>query len=430
MNRYIRHTLSFLITGLASTSLYAAEDIKIRGFFSQAMVVSEDNEFFGTESGTHFDYREFGLNASWELNPKLRISGQLLSRKVGTLEDGDPEIDFLLADYNFYVDDTTSAGIRLGRVKSEYGIYNTVRDVPHAKPGIFVPPAIYFEAFRGQLLALDGGAFYLNHQSGIGELNLDVFGGKSKLNNNGIEQQAFQSSINGEFEEVEKNGFKISFVPSSIPGLYLAFSLFDASVDLESIPNYSFAELGLAAAAFPTNPLVVFNYLSSYNIDTTLQNYSIQYNWRDWIFTGEYTRLDTEITNAASPVESLFPPTALDLVFADQKRESGTYYLQAEWQASEKISFYARYDDLYFDKEDKDGTQQAAQSPGFVSFARFNKRETIGSRWYITPDFSLTGEYSKNRGVAFLIGSEDTDYQSLEKDWDLFILQASYHFSL
>ena len=147
--------------------------------------------------------------------------------------------------------------------------------------------------------------------------------------------------------------------------------------------------------------------------------YSAQYNWKDWIFTSEYVDIKTNLRNfsiATAPQEG-------------RSSDSRAFYLQAEWQAAEKLSLYTRYEELYYDQSDKDGIAFSFQTGG-NAVAQFNRAYTIGSRWYFTPDWSLTGEYSKNKGAGFINGPDDIDYSSLKKDWDVFILQMSYHFGL
>lgn len=153
MNKYsLRCLASARMSELFSASVFA-NDLKFHGYIGQGIISSEDNLFYVSETGIHFDYREIGLNSSWQISDELRATGQSLSRKTGDLDDGDPRIDFLLLNYSFSVTDDNTSGVRRGQVKNPYGIYNTSRDVPHARAGVFVPQSFYGEAYRDTLLS-------------------------------------------------------------------------------------------------------------------------------------------------------------------------------------------------------------------------------------------------------------------------------------
>ena len=128
-----------------------------------------------------------------------------------------------------------------------------------------------------------------------------------------------------------------------------------------------------------------------------------------------------DIATRVSHMEVLHQPVP------SESTTSNAYYLQAEWLGAEKLSIYARHEKLYYDVDDKDGVDFAARTGG-NPIAQHTIANTIGVRWYFTPDFSLTGEYSHNKGTAFINGAVNIDYSQLKENWDLFILQLSYHF--
>jgi hypothetical protein len=46
--------------------------------------------------------------------------------------------------------------MRVGRIKTAYGLYNTTRDVPFTRPSIVLPQSIYFERTRNLTVSADG----------------------------------------------------------------------------------------------------------------------------------------------------------------------------------------------------------------------------------------------------------------------------------
>lgn len=397
-----------------------AEEPKIFGFLSQSYISSEDNPFFSDSAGSHFELREIGITGNWQLNNKFRLAGQVLSRKAGDIDDGEPKIDFLLLDYAFHVDNSTSAGVHIGRIKNQYGIYNSTRDVPHARPGVFVPQSIYFENYRDALLSTDGMNFYLTNNNALGDLNLDVYFGTKKLSNNSLEYQLYQQDIPGSFDSVDISGLKLALVPEFDQNLKVAISVLDINLILEETPVYSGTDLLAALGALGTDFTLFPNYITGLQIDSLAMLYSIQYAWDQWLFTAEYMHLETdlsgfEVLNGNVPVPSTSNATTKG------------YYFQAEWNASENLNLFSRYEELYYNDEDRGGTAFAASTGGNPN-TQFGKSLTLGARWYFTSDLSVTGQVSQNEGAAWLVGSENIDYTSLTDDWLSFVLQVSYHF--
>lgn len=53
-------------------------------------------------------------------------------------------------------------GVRLGRVKNPFALYNETRDVIWTRPGVLLPQSIYFDALalRQPEISSDGGILY------------------------------------------------------------------------------------------------------------------------------------------------------------------------------------------------------------------------------------------------------------------------------
>ena len=409
---------SLLAVGLLpiAVSVYAAKP-QINGFVSQGFVYSSENPVYQEDTGGHFDFRELGVNTTWQATNHLRFAAQAISRKLGELDDGSPKLDFALLDYSVNVGKNSLAGIRLGRVKNQYGLYNSTRDVPHARPGVLTPQSVYFETFRDALLSVDGFNVYFTNSSAWGEISINAYNGKTDIESEVIEVQIFSAEVEGGFEDADISGFSIAFTPSGVSGFSLVYSLLDASMELEDTPIFTPEEQLLAGLELFNDPLSFTNYITSTKIEPKLNLLSSQFSRGDWVFTGEYLLVDITF----SDVEVLGQPMG-----SDEFQLRG-YYLQAEWLFNEEVSFYSRFEDLVYNIDDKRG-QEFADAVGGNPVTQYTQSYTVGARWYITPDFSLSGEYSKNEGTAFINGPESIDYQSLVEDWDLLLLQMSYHF--
>jgi len=405
------------ITILFTAATAQAEDIKIYGFLSQSIIYSDNNPFYSDQTGEHFDFREIGISAAWNNDENIRIAGQLLSRKAGDLDNGDPKIDFLLLDYSYYNSSDTQAGFHVGRIKNQYGIYNSTRDVPHARPGVFVPQSVYFENYRDALLSIDGVNLYFKNHSKAGDFRLDFFTGNKLIENDTLEYQLYQQNIPGNFDEVDITGLKLSLDPGFDRNLSLAISLLDIRLVLENTVTFSGLDLFTAFSNLTADPGLFPDYITNLEVDALFKMLSIQYVWNEWVFTAEYMEIDSDI-NKFEVLHQQSP---------DINSTTVGYFFQAEWQFSEHLNLFSRYEELYYRDTDKDGTE-FSQSTGGVAASQFAKALTLGARWFFTPDLSLTGEISINEGAGWLVGSSEIDYSSLEEDWNNLVVQLSYHF--
>jgi hypothetical protein len=394
-------------------------DLQTHGFISQSIIISEDNPFYDDEPGTHLNFREIGFNGSWQANDRLRFTGQFLSRRAGDIDDGKPEFDLVSVDYKFLSRDTINAGVRLGRLKNQFGLYNVTRDIPHARLGVVVPQSVYFESFRDAVLRADGAEFYTSGLSPLGDWSLHFNYGDTEIEESLVEAQFFQREILGDFNDFEgRLNLFLQLEPSALPGLTLAYTRLQGDVSLQDFPTLTPTQQFQAGVAIALDPFEAFNYVSSLDLEVDLSVYSAEYRAPKWALSLEYLNIDTVTSNVTILGQPGLP---------DSEDQSEAYYVQLEWNPVERWSFYTRMERLYYDKDDRDGSNSAV-GLGINADGRFAKIFTLGARWYITEDFSIGAQFSKNKGFAHSVGSTDVDYDSLKENWDLGILQFSYHF--
>jgi hypothetical protein len=75
-------------------------------------------------------------------------------------------------------------------------------------------------------------------------------------------------------------------------------------------------------------------------------------------------------------------------------------------------------------RDDKEFASRTRANPE----SQYTKTNTIGRRWYFTPNLSLTGEYRCNHGVAYINSSGSIDYSQVKESWDFLVLLLSCHF--
>src|SRR5690554_7432989 len=78
------------------------DTLQLHGFLSQALVVTDRNDFFGpssSDSGS-LKYTEIGANASIRPHQNVLIAAQVLSRRAGgDGSDAKPVLDYGVVDY-------------------------------------------------------------------------------------------------------------------------------------------------------------------------------------------------------------------------------------------------------------------------------------------------------------------------------------------
>ncbi|MET0595587.1 MAG: hypothetical protein ABW133_23010, partial [Polyangiaceae bacterium] len=97
-----------------------------------------------------------GINFSKALTDRLRVGLQLFARDLGAVGNYVPRLDWFNLDYRF----ADWLGIRAGRLKTPFGLYNEVNDVDSARVPVLLPQSVYPILNRDILLAQTGVEVY------------------------------------------------------------------------------------------------------------------------------------------------------------------------------------------------------------------------------------------------------------------------------
>ena len=126
--------------------------LDVHGFVSQGAFISTSNDDLGhSERGT-VEFTEAAINLSREVADRLRVTLQLFTRDLGPIGDYRIVLDLGFLDYRW----RQWLGVRAGRVKMPFGLYNDVNDVPSGRTAILLPQSIYPITSRDFLLGLTG----------------------------------------------------------------------------------------------------------------------------------------------------------------------------------------------------------------------------------------------------------------------------------
>src|SRR6267143_2487140 len=161
MTTSTRFLLVAVVTvGLALRPAAAAElslpgqlpSLDVHGFISQGFLLTSANDYLADSSRGSFEFSEVGLNLTLPATDRLTLGVQIFSRKLGPLGDYRATLDWYYLDYHW----RDWLGIRAGRVKLPFGLYNDISDVDSARTAILLPPSIYPAQNRDFLLAQTG----------------------------------------------------------------------------------------------------------------------------------------------------------------------------------------------------------------------------------------------------------------------------------
>lgn len=144
--------------------------VDIHAFVSQGFIKSTDNEYLAKSKRGSFEFTEVGVN----LTRALGVGVQLFTRDLGPIGNYRARFDWFELDYHFF----DWLGLRAGRTKLPYGLYNETSDIDAARVPILLPQSVYPTANRDYLLAQTGVELYGYVSLGfMGALDYRLYGG-------------------------------------------------------------------------------------------------------------------------------------------------------------------------------------------------------------------------------------------------------------
>lgn len=378
LNTQVLNTLSTLVLctlpAMASAGIQLSENVMLSGFAAQSFMKSDTNPFMTDESlDGSADFREFSANINWQATPELRFHGQVISQNMGKMNNGEPQLDFLLGEYN-YSAETYNLGVRLGRVKTPYGLFNASRDLPSARPGVFVPNSIYLEGLRDMMLSTDGVNLYAQWYNELGEFEFDAYKGSRKITGDAVELAYINTLFDfGDFEEMNKQGVRLFYRPEGLSDLQVGFSWLNLDTEFDGAPIFQM------------------------NVNTDFYLLSAEYAWKDVILRGEYFEGDNEVTSKTAPS-------------INDNYASKGYYAQVVWNFHPKANLFLTHE--FYELASASVPEQTTDS--------------LGVTWNFAKGWHLAAQYSDVSGISAIPRYEAG--MTLQEDWSYWGATLSYQF--
>ncbi len=367
------------------------DTFQVHGFMSQALILTDHNDFFGPSSRDtgSLEYTELGLNASFRPRSNVLVAGQVLSRKAGGYGDAwQPTLDYGVIDYQLLSEEERVLGLQVGRFKNPFGIYNQTRDVPSTRAGILLPQSIYFDRSRSLGLASDGITVYDEERFSKGTLY--VQGGL------GIPQ------VNGDAE------ISLSPTKPSLDG--------QLSTILQLLYAHDGGRINLGVSAARVRSAFQSRQNPSARGDFIFQPVilSAQYNAERWSLTAEYEYQHKELRNFDN-----------DIYNAVTDGES--WYVQYQFRLTPDWQWLLRYDQTVSDRNDREGKRYASDGRG-PSYSRFARDLTTGIRWSPSSRWMVQAEWHHVDGTAWLPRQDNESDEETVRRWNMLLFQTSYSF--
>ncbi|MGQ7261704.1 hypothetical protein [Vreelandella sp. V005] len=383
---------SFCVSPLVLSDSGIMGTLQVHGFLSQALIITDENEFFGpsNQGVGSFEYTEIGLNTSLRPHQDILLAAQVLSRRAGgESSDALPELDYGLIDYQMVSNQQRTFGIQLGRIKNPFGFYNQTRDVAFTRPSILLPQSIYFDRTRSLGLSGDGVTFYHDEKLSTGAIRTQLGFGKARIEND-VEQTLGLDSFPGSLEPGSSAIGQIRYEHDG-GRIITALSTAKANADYNSYGNQP------GNGSFQFQPWV----------------FSFQYNQELWTLTAEYATRHLELTGFES--------------IPNSSTRGESWYLQFTRRFNNNWQWLVRYDSLVNNRDDRSGKTFEAKGLG-PAHSQFADDLTFGLQWTPHPQVMLAGEYHHVDGTGWWPNQGNEASEETSRRWNMLLFQLSLRF--
>jgi hypothetical protein len=354
---------------------------QLHAFVSQGFIKTTDNNYLASSERGSFEMSEVGINVTRVLTDRLRLGLQLFARDLGPLGNYNAKFDWYYLDYRL----ADWVGVRAGRVKLPFGLYNEVNDVDAARVPILLPQAVYSTRNRDFLLAQTGIELYGYLALGAGGgLDYRVYGGTVFVE---LSESAFVAPTDVQVPYIV--GGRLMW-ETPLDGLRVGGSVQALRLDFE----------GLLASAPGAERVPV-----AARLPVVLWVASAEYAREDLLLAAEYSRWRVEVDS-----RSMGYPSSV--------RTQERLYAMGSYRVLPWFTPGAYVSAFYRDVDMREGRQWFQHD--FAATLRFD----VGRYWLV----KLEGHFM--HGTADLDASLNGGAQpaTLAEDWGLFLAKVTAYF--
>jgi hypothetical protein len=386
----LRLTLAAALLLMARPALADADEentiagIEVHGFVSQGFIDTLRNDYLVTNStkGT-FDLTEAAINFTKTVSDRLRLGVQLFGGGFVPTGAYNAKLDWFYLDYRW----KDWLGIRAGRVKLPFGLYNEINDVDQARLPVLLPQSTYPVANRNFLLAQTGFEVYGYLQfAAAGALEYRLYGGTIV------------------FDVANTPG--LPYVPRDVSFDYLAGGRLMYELPVEGLRLGGSAQFLQISA--DTQGLTGPQYTGHLEIPGVLWMGSVEYAAHDWLVAAEYGRWHTK-RNSTLTAPGLGP-----LPWTANER----YYVMVAYRFIPWLQAGSYYAGYFPNTDHREGREN--QQHDLAGTLRFD----ITSNWLV----KLEGHFMKGTAGLSPALNDNKPTWSLSSRWAVFLLKTTAYF--
>jgi len=352
--------------------------VEVHGFVSPGFIVSTGSNYLAKSKRGSFEFSEVGINFTVPITDKLRSGIQLFARDLGPQGNYSPKADWFYLDYR--AEDWF--GIRAGRVKIPFGLYNDSSDIDAARVPILLPQSIYSIQSRDFLLAQTGGEIYGRVPlKALGAFEYRLYGGTIFLD---VASQTTLSTRVTAIDVPYVVGQRLMW-ETPIEGLRVGGSLQALRLDADFV--------------LANRPPI------SVGIPAVLSVGSVEYALHDLLLAAEYSRwvIRLESNDPTIPV---------------MRAVSERTYGMASYRVNDWLHPGVYYSLYYPDVKDRAG-RESMQHDVAMTF-RFD----INHNWLV----KLEGHFMSGTAALDSALNDGRPREHLDRNWGVFLLKTTAHF--
>ena len=389
-----------LFVALVTAQASAQEEpssLQVHGFVSQGYIKTTKNNYLASTARAQgsFDFTEVGINFTKQLGDKLRVGLQVFAHDLGPLGNYAPQLDWYYLDYRMF----DWLGVRAGKTKLPWGLYNEANDVDAGRVPILLPQSLYSVANRESLFAQTGGELYGDVRLGAaGSLEYRAYGGTIFLNTAEVSDQ-FKG-----FDVPYDAGGRVMWRPP-LEGLQLGASAQFLRFDFQFAPTMDQVAAYQMAGQLPAD----FSGNVAFKIPIKLWVSSIEYQRERLLLAAEYGRSYIHYTT--------------NLALPQTKVVNQGGYVMASYQVASWFTPGLYYSALFPDIHAKPVAGQDSRS-SFQHDVAATLRYDITSNWLL----KLEGHYMHGTAGLNSALNDNKPLNTLVKDWGVFLVKTTGYF--
>jgi hypothetical protein len=363
----------------------AASDLDVHAFVSQGFIKSTDNNYLANSERGSFEFAEAGINFTKALTDRLRVGLQLFTRDLGPIGNYEAKFDWFYLDYRF----ADWLGIRAGRTKLPFGLYNEINDADAARVPIILPQSVYPVRSRDYLLAQTG---------------LEIYGYRTLGRAGALDYRLYGGTI---FIEVTPTTSATRIDNLNIPYMAGARLMWETPLDgLRAGGSVQALRFEGNLTVPPTPGVMGSGGSGKLELPALLWVASLEYAAHDALFAAEYSRWRVKIETTPS---TLFP---------NSDTTSERFYVMAAYRLRHWFTPGAYYSVIYPNVEDRKGRD--AWQHDAAATLRFD----INAHWLL----KLEGHYMKGTADLQTNLNNNVPKIRLERDWGLLLAKTTAYF--